>query len=385
VKISYYCQHVLGIGHLHRSLEICRAIAKEHQVVLILGGPDARITFSSINIFHLPGLKMDREFQSLIPCTPGSSLEDVRRKRKNLLISHFRDYQPEVFITELYPFGRKAFKFELDPVLSGIRDGSLPPCKCYCSVRDILVEKQQDREIFEQRVVQTLNDFFSGVLIHSDPAVITLDRTFSRMADISIPVSYTGFVSKPPAPRLGERIRERLEISADTRLIVASIGGGNVGGEMLHAIVNACRKLEGDLHYHLQLFCGPYCPSTLYKKLKEHESNTVSVNIFADNFLQWLMEADLSISMGGYNTCMDLLRAEIPALIYPFRQNREQQMRGLALKKKSAVQLLAEAELSPDILSEKIKMALDAPRTAVKVNLDGARRAVQQINLWQKD
>lgn len=385
MKISYYCQHVLGIGHLHRSLEICRAIARDHQIVLILGGPDADIDSSGLNLFHLPGLRMDQEFNNLIPCTPGSSVEEVRSKRKKLIFSHFTDYQPEVFITELYPFGRKAFRFELDPVLSGIRDGSLPPCRCYCSVRDILVEKQQDRKIFEQRVVQTLNNFFSGVLVHSDPDVIRLDRTFSRMKDISIPVSYTGFVSKPAVPNPGNRIRDRLKIAGDTRLIVGSIGGGNVGGELLRIIVKACRELEGKLDYHLQLFCGPYCSSTLYKELKEHESDSISVNIFTDNFLQWLTEADLSISMGGYNTCMDLLRAEIPSLVYPFRQNREQQMRGLALAKKSAVQVLSEAELSPDILSRKIKMMLDTPRQAVKVNLNGACRTVNQINLWQKD
>ena len=43
MRITYYCQHVLGIGHLHRSLEICKAIAVEHQVTLILGGPKAHI------------------------------------------------------------------------------------------------------------------------------------------------------------------------------------------------------------------------------------------------------------------------------------------------------------------------------------------------------
>ena len=43
---------------------------------------------------------------------------------------------------ELYPFGRKAFRFELDPVLEGIRDRSLGPCRVVCSLRDVLVEKK---------------------------------------------------------------------------------------------------------------------------------------------------------------------------------------------------------------------------------------------------
>ena len=38
MKIVIYCQHVLGIGHLFRSLEICRALSG-HEVILITGGP----------------------------------------------------------------------------------------------------------------------------------------------------------------------------------------------------------------------------------------------------------------------------------------------------------------------------------------------------------
>jgi predicted glycosyltransferase len=326
---------------------------------------------------------MDKEFRNLIPCTSGSVLEDVRHERKKLLISHFKEYQPDIFITELYPFGRKAFRFELDPVLSGIRDGSLPPCKCYCSVRDILVEKQQDRKIFEQRVVETLNKYFNGVLIHSDPDIIRLNETFDRMTDIKIPVSYTGFVTKPFSPSTCSHIRDRLKLPGGTRLIVGSIGGGNVGGNLLQAILEACRALEGELHYHLQLFCGLYSPPDLYERIKKYRSDNISVDIFTDNFQQWLTEADLSISMGGYNTCMDLLQAKIPALIYPFRQNREQQMRGLALQGKSTVQLLDETELSPKALSRRIKTMLHIPPVDIHIDLNGAARTVHQLNLWQ--
>jgi len=385
MKISYYCQHVLGIGHLHRSLEICRAIADEHEVTLILGGPPVDMTSAGIDIFHLPGLKMDQEFQQITPCAAGASLEDIKQQRKNLLISHFMEYQPDLFITELYPFGRKAFRFELDPVLAGLRDGTLPPCRCYCSVRDILVEKQQGRGKFEQRVVETLNRSFDGVLIHADPSVITLDETFSRMTDISIPIYYTGFVSTPHVPSSHNPIRNKLRIAEDTQLIVASIGGGTVGGELLRAVLRACTLFDEDFQFHLQLFCGPYSDQKLYEDLKKQRSKNISVDIFTDIFPEWLDTADLSISMGGYNTCMNLLLAGVPALVYPFRQNREQKMRGLTLEKKSNIRLLTENELSPEILIERIEKMLLYPRTPTTINLNGAGQTVQQLNSWWKD
>jgi predicted glycosyltransferase len=309
----------------------------------------------------------------------------VKSERKELLLSHFISFQPDIFITELYPFGRKAFRFELDPVLSGIQDGSLPTCQCYCSVRDILVEKEHGREKFEQRVVDTLNDYFSGVLIHSDPSVITLDTTFSRFADITIPICYTGFVSRSPPSLPTTRIRQRLGLTKDTQLIVASIGGGNVGGELLRAVLKASNLFPAEKNFHLQLFCGLYCSRELYEELLSQSSENISVDTFSSNFPEWLEAADLSISMGGYNSCMNVLKSGVPALIYPFRQNREQEMRGLALGKMSGIRLITEDGLSPEILKEKISSMLLSQRTSTEINLDGARQTLQQINRWQEN
>ena len=385
MRISFYCQHVLGIGHLHRSLAICNGIAAEHDVTLILGGPEADIDTEGMEVLHLPGLKMDHNFQNMVPCTAGRQLEDVKRERKKLLIAHFTQYQPDIFITELYPFGRKAFRFELEPVLTGIQNGSLPACRCYSSVRDILVEKQQGREKFERRVVETLNNYFSGVLIHSDPSVITLDKTFGRIADITIPLYYTGFITKSSPSPSAHRLRQKLKLSEDAQLIVASIGGGNVGGELLQAVLKAFNLLPEDKEIHLQLFCGPYSDRDLYEKLCNQSSKHVSVDIFSDIFPQWLEAADLSISMGGYNSCMNVLKAGVPALIYPFNQNREQIMRVLALEKISGIRLITRNELSPEILKKRINSMLLCPRIPTEINLDGARQTVHQLNRWQEN
>ena len=60
MKIIQYCQHVLGIGHLFRSLEISRALS-DHEVILVTGGLDGKIKIAIIllktNIpsFHFRG------------------------------------------------------------------------------------------------------------------------------------------------------------------------------------------------------------------------------------------------------------------------------------------------------------------------------------------
>ncbi len=389
MNISYYCQHVLGIGHLHRSIEICKAIARHHPTTLIVGGPPVEIDQPDIRVFELPGLQMDDEFNTMEPCRSDLSLDETKTARKRLLFDHFQKTRPDIFITELYPFGRKAFRFELDPLLAAIRDGSLPPCSCYCSVRDILVEKKTGREKFERRAVETINAYFDGILIHADPRIITLDETFGRLTDINIPLHYTGFVTKPKARQKvsgGEdRIRKRLALSPADKLIVASIGGGNVGTELLYGVIKAFKIMAASRSAHLQLFCGPYCAATIYQDLQNNGNTSITIDRFTDHFPEWLEAADLSISMAGYNTCMNLVQAGIPALVYPFKQNREQRLRAERFGRKTAMTILTDTDLTPPLLARKMIQQLDSPRRTADIHLDGATETVKQIEIWYQD
>jgi predicted glycosyltransferase len=385
MKVSFYCQHVLGIGHFHRSLEICKTLAARHPTTLILGGPPVSVDDKNIQTVLLPGLEMDPEFQALTPCDPSMILNEVQEKRREMLFDHLREEKPDILVTELYPFGRKAFRFELEPLLAAIRTGLLPECLCCSSVRDILVEKTDGREKFERKAVQALNGFFDGILVHADPEIITLDATFARLADIRIPIRYTGFVTRSGTGTVNHRIRERLKLSPMDKLIVASIGGGNVGSELLFAVVKAFASLRSDHPVHLQLFCGPYCDEHSYRQLKDYSRANIGVERFTDQFPAWLETADLSISMAGYNTCMNLLQAGIPALVYPYKQNREQRLRAEKIGVKAPISVLDDNDLAPGELAGHMHRQLLRPRTKSAINLNGAMDTVRQLETWYNE
>ena len=370
MHIAYYCQHVLGIGHFHRSLAICRELATAHRVTLILGGPDVDVHASEFDILQLPGLEMDVNFKNLAPCRPGLSLDQTKERRKEELFTWFATHRPDIFLVELYPFGRKAFRFELDPVLDAIRSGTLSPCRCYVSLRDILVDRPDDRLKFEQRVVSTLNGRFDGLLVHADPRVVTLDETFGRMADIRIPINYTGFITRKPAANSRRRLRQQLGLTQGQRLITVSIGGGNVGHELLDAAMAASSFLAPTT-YRMQLFTGPYFPPDRYDELERSLPMGVRLSRFTDDFPGWLEASDLSISMAGYNTSMNLLIAGIPALVFPFDQNREQRHRIGKLLPYAAITLIEIEDLQPQRLAELIARQSWLPRYATDIDLDG--------------
>jgi len=370
MNVAYYCQHVLGVGHFHRSLEICRFLGAKHHVTIILGGPEVHFDEPNIAVFQLPGLRMDDHFSSLIPCDSGVSLDQIKQQRRNELLHFVRTYEPDCLIIELYPLGRKAFRFELDPLLEML---SKSPCKIYCSLRDILVEKKEGREKFEQRAVTTLNKHFDGLLIHADQASVTLNQTFEKAEAIRIPIHYTGFISPRPKADARSVIRTGLKLAPEDRLIVCSLGSGSVGAELLTASAQAFRLLaDQNSHYVMQIFTGPYMGADSWSKLLTYRSDNLHIAKFSEQFIDWLAAADLSISMAGYNTFMNVLATGVPALMYPFAQNREQRFRIETLGNTGSITLLEEQDLAPHHLATLMETAVTQSRSNTGVNLDGA-------------
>ena len=123
MKIILYCQHVLGIGHLVRTVEILREF-KEHDVVLVNGGLQLEYPLpGTVEEFRLPVLMMDPEFKGLQTQVPGVTVDEVKAERRRLLLKLFASTMPDVFMVELFPFGRRAFAFEILPILKGIHEG----------------------------------------------------------------------------------------------------------------------------------------------------------------------------------------------------------------------------------------------------------------------
>ena len=376
MRILYYCQHVLGVGHFHRSLEICRACSEAHQVTMIVGGPDINVGNEPFDFLKLPGLQMDDEFSGLTSYDPRLGLEEVKRMRVETLLSFFKSTRPDCLILELYPFGRKAFRFELNPLLEAAREEST---MVLCSLRDILVEKKTDRSMWEDRVVATLNNYFDGVLVHADPTLVTLENTFGPISLLDVPILYTGFIT--PKPRLNARttIRAKLGLGPGDVLIVASIGSGSVGSHLLEAVAAAadCGPIPAGFHFHL--FTGPYCPPEMAQKLHAAAGPNLVVEQFTDHFIDWLAAADLSVSMAGYNTSMNILAAGVPALMLPFDQNREQRLRVERLIADHPVYILDQADLDPGRLAGLVVSKTRKSHYQTRLDLDGARRTVSII------
>lgn len=380
MKIIIYCQHVLGVGHFFRTLEIANALEKE-DLILVTGGDQLNVDLPGyIRHVELPPLMMDPNFSGLHPADIGQDLEAIKHQRSEKLLNLMRQEKPDIFLVELFPFGRKAFKFEMVPVLEYIQSHPGMSCKVICSLRDILVEKPE-KQLYETRVIQALDRWFDQVIIHSDPSLIRLDTTFDRIDEIKIPLSYTGFITPQPRPEEIQRIRKTYGIDKSGQLIVASIGGGNVGGRLLKSTADAFNQLENRPDRKLLIFTGPYLKEREKSFLNSINSEKIHVQEFAKEFVSVLGAADLSVSMAGYNTCMNIIAAKVPALVWPFDQNREQKDRVSKLEQIFPIQRLTDEDLAPKRLGRLMEKYLDKSVYEFKdlIDISGAENTAALI------
>ena len=383
MNILFYCQYVWGMGHLVRSLEFARALS-DHAVTLVAGGQEVAVNLPDhVDFVRLPALYMDEMFTTLIPGDSGRTVAQIKQERKEILYALFEQKQPDVFIVELYPFGRSIFGFELEPLLADIRTGKVGAVKTVCSLRDILVEKK-DPPAYEERVLQKLNQDFDALLIHSDENLLRLNETFTREDNINIPVVYTGFIAQQSDPANGRMLRQDLDISAKQKLIVASAGGGRSGYKLLNSVLDACELLRDSLPIRLEVFTGPFMENEAYEKLVARSAPGIGIQRYTRRFLDYLYAADLSVSLAGYNTCMNLLVTQVPAIVYPYVRQREQPMRVNKFKNMLPMKILNDDDLRPERLSDHIVHMLGQNSTlkTLPIDMNGAANAAGFLSRW---
>jgi predicted glycosyltransferase len=390
-KLLFYCQHILGMGHLVRSMEIVRGLMSDFQICFINGGQVIKeFQFpDGIEVVNLPAIKTDAEFKQLQAVDSSLSLAEVQELRKNKLLQIADVFQPDVLMIELFPFGRGKFSFELIPLLEKLQ-ASKKPVKIVSSLRDIVVTKT-NQEKYEEKVCRLMNEYFDMLLIHGDSSFVPLDESFSRLKDIQCETKYTGYVVQEFKynPELSTEDREIIE--SDQPLILVSVGGGRFGHELIDCVIASADILEHKLPHHIQIFVGPFAPEEkfqIWQKNTEHKKN-IKVNRYTRNLLNYMQKADLSISMSGYNTTLNVMTTGVRAMILPFKGNddQEQRIRASKLDQLGVVKMLDDSDLQPEIFSTKVIDYLATEPKKIKFDANGVENTaalVKNLVLNQK-
>ncbi|MEH2148408.1 glycosyltransferase family protein [Nostoc sp.] len=380
-RIMFYCQHILGMGHLVRSREIVRGLTKDFQICFINGGEVIQgfEIPAGIELINLPAIQTDAEFVELQVVDDAFSINEVKEIRKNRLLEIFNQFQPDILIIELFPFGRRRFSFELIPLLE-LAKSNKNSTKVICSLRDIVVTKAHKQAKHEEKVCNFINQYFDMLLVHGDPEFVPLEETFSRVSDLKCEIYYTGYVVQQPQNNPVFTDEDRVIITSDKPLILVSVGGGRFGHELLDCVVQTAPFLEKRLSHNIQVFTGPFIPDSKFKELQvmARNSKNISIRRHTPYLLSYMKKAELSINMSGYNTTMNVLTTGVRAMILPFtsNQDQEQTIRTEKLTNLGIVKLITPYDLQPDYFAIKIINYLEEQPNKISVDFTGVEKTV---------
>ncbi len=378
-RLMFYCQHILGMGHLVRSREIVRGLTEDFQICFINGGEIIQgfEIPAGVELINLPAIKTDAEFAELQVVDDAFSLSEAKEIRKNRLLEIFNQFQPDILIIELFPFGRRRFSFELIPLLK-LAKSNKSSTKVVSSLRDIVVTKPEKQAKHEEKVCNLINQYFDMLLVHGDPNFVPLEETFSRVSDLKCKVYYTGYVVQQPPSNPIFTDEDREIIQSDKPLILVSVGGGRFGHELLDCVVQTAYLLENRLPHNIQVFTGPFIPDSKFKELQAMAKNRKNIYIrrYTPYLLNYMKKAELSINMSGYNTTMNVLTTGVRAMILPFtgNQDREQTIRAEKLTDLGIVKLINPHELQADYFAIKIIHYLKEQPNKISVDFTGVEK-----------
>lgn len=367
MKVMIVVTHLLGTGHLARALTLGRAfLAAGDRVQIVSGGFAApQLNTQGIPVLQLPPLRSNGvNFTQLLMSDGQVANNAYHVERQTVLCHALQKMQPDILITELYPFGRRSLRHEFLALLRAAQTLAKPP-KIMASIRDILAPPSKPEKADKTDAV--IAEFYDAVLVHSDPEAVPLEQSWPVSDMLSSKLRYTGFVA-PPAAGLQPNAEGQGEI-------LVSAGGGSVGNEIYHCALKAARLMPS--HRWRLLIGGSDAPARI-EALRQIAS-PARIEAARPDFRQMLNHVAASVSMCGYNTALDLLQANTPALLIPFDAGNEveQGLRANSLMPLDGFETLRTVDLTPQSLIASLQRVLAAPRRLeTQFQFDGAARAV---------
>lgn len=378
MNVMIVVTHLLGAGHLSRALTLARAFAAQgHRATLVSGGvPADQFDSTQVDLVQLPPLRSDGVNFTDLLTAGGTPVDDAYLAlRRSVLRDVLIRVQPDVLITELYPFGRRVLRSEFLALLYAAKSMADAPL-VLASIRDILAppSKPERAKVADEVVAQ----YYDGVLVHSDASSTPLYQSWPVSDNLRHKLHYTGYVAPPPVGPHPEK--------TGAGEIIVSAGGGSVGNALFDTALEAAHLSP---HRTWRLLVGGNDSTARIERFRAAAKGSATlIEPARSDFRQMLHHAAASVSMCGYNTALDLLQSGTPAVFIPFDDGGEveQTLRAQSLTRLEGIGMIKSDALTPQVLLRTIAMSQTKRRDpGAGLGFDGATTSVQIAQDLLKD
>ena len=376
--VFFYVQHLRGVGHAVRASRIARELVKAGcSVSLAWGGTRLpAIDLSSMAVEWLSPLKSPDDDYARLVDDEGRAVDDAfLEARRVRLLAFLHRSRPDIVITETWPFGRRQMRFELEPLTHAAFSMRERPLMV-SSVRDILQENRKPERIRES--LGWFAEYFDLLLVHGDPRLIAIGATLPGAETISENIRYTGLVAPPPPD-----LSVPPTIAAD---VVVAAGGGAFGQRITAAALEAMPLSRKHLRSWL-VIAGSERSQSEFDALRRSAPDGLQVVRHVPDLARVFAAARVCVTLAGYNTVCDLLRAHARAVIISHSGGREteQKRRAELLGERGLVIALPDTGLTASRLGAAVDDASVRAPMQAGFDLDGgANSARVLIGEWRQ-
>lgn len=365
--VLFYVQHLWGVGHVYRATRIAHGLVEAgFDVHLVWGGTEiSGFDFSGMKVHRLkPVRTSDASFSQLLHADGSIFSEDDKLERRDKLLALYNEINPDILMTEAFPFGRRQMRFELLPLLEKAKSAHKVPM-IISSIRDIMQEDRKEKRVNESN--DLVEQYFDFIFVHGDQSLISIEETLQGYRTFKEKIRYTGLVTPQEKEVEGTK-----EYQCD---VLITVGGGAFGQKLTQTALEAM-PLSKSYPSNWIVSAGTEVSDKDYKLLQERCPSGMKIVRYIPSLAEVMKLVNVSVSHAGYNTVADLLRSGCASVLYPYTGGREtEQLRRASIMDKQKIAVMLDPDkLTPESLAKAVDKAAALEKNSANFDLEGASK-----------
>jgi predicted glycosyltransferase len=373
-RFLVYSHDTFGLGNIRRMVRISEALVErdpDASVLIITGSP-------MLHAFRLP----PRIDYVKLPCLARDTLgqygvrhldlafDTAVRMRASLILSAAADFDPDIVLVDKKPLGVAG---ELGPMLELLAARPNPP-SIHLLLRDILDTPEATCAVWKAHDYHgAIERYFDSVLVVGDGAVFDMAKAYRFPQATRAKLTYCGYIN-----RANPDLLARPHAPNARPVVLVHAGGGEDGSAVLDGVLSALELLPEDRDFDCRIIGGPELGDVARRafQIRAEKLGAVTWLDFSDAMGSEIANAQLVISMGGYNSVCEILSYRKRAIIIPRSVPvREQRIRAEAMDALGLLRMIPAERLDPAQLARMISTELDfgnvVQSRAARINFNG--------------
>lgn len=375
-----YSHDGFGLGHYRRVLKISAFLREElpEVSILLITGSSMAHTFRiplGVDYVKLPCVSKESNEVYTAKSLP-LTFKEIKSIRERIVLATTLAYQPHIFLIDKHPLGMRG---EVLPTLRALKEHQRKT-KVVLGIRDILDDPETMVPYFQTHAVEdALKEIYDEIWVYGCRSLFDPIKEYHLMEAVAQKMKFCGYLTcEPPSFPPGE-VRRELGIG-EGKFVLVTAGAGGDGFPLLDTYLKALELFAKELEVSSLLVSGPDMPPREREALRRRCSRSTLPSLqraelleFSPRLIDYMSAADVVVSMGGYNTLLEVISLGKEAVVVP-RTNprREQLLRGAAFEKRGLIRMVHPDHLSPRVLAETILDALQTPAAPFGKRLEAA-------------